>query len=105
MSTPGIALTLVCVHRWWQTALVTFALKMCAIFLEQVAIGMNLGKLLAVRKLVQVNSIEIKAIKVILDTKGLNLKKVAILCGGPDWPTSVLTGGRALSILGSVHID
>merc|ERR1712136_321499 len=32
------------------------------------------------------------AIEKILKQPGLGVQKVLILCGGPDWPTSVLTG-------------
>eukprot|EP01047_Picozoa_sp_COSAG01_P016815 COSAG01_NODE_872_length_12988_cov_4.918846_8_plen_971_part_00 len=78
---------------------VTFILKMFAIFLEQCAIGMVLGQYVSVRKLVQINSVEIRCIKLILDTPGLNLKKCSILLGGPDWPTSVLTGILRLNVL------
>ena len=34
----------------------------------------------------------IKAIRLILEEPGLTTAKVSILVGGPDWPTSVLTG-------------
>jgi hypothetical protein len=42
--------------------------------------------------MVGINSHSIQAIKIILTADGLTWGKVAILCGGPDWPTSVLTG-------------
>ena len=48
-----------------------------------------------------VNSLSIRAIRHILSEPGLaflNPRKVAILCGGPDWPTSVLTGILKLSL-------
>lgn len=79
-------------------SIITFILKMCAIFLEQVVIGMNLGKKLVVRQFVQVNSTEMRAIRVLLEVPGLNWKKCVILLGGPDWPTSVLTGILRLSV-------
>ncbi len=88
---------------WWKAialaAWVTFALKLCAIFLEQVLIGHNLGNLLYVRRTVQVNSVEVRAFRVLLEVPGLNWKKVVILCGGPDWPVSVLTGILRLSVI------
>ncbi len=34
----------------------------------------------------------IRAIEVVLRQPGLSMGKCAILCGGPDWPTSVLCG-------------
>jgi hypothetical protein len=40
----------------------------------------------------QVNSLTIRAIKKILMEPGVTKGKVAVLVGGPDWPTSVLTG-------------
>lgn len=79
-------------------SIITFILKMCAIFLEQVVIGMNLGKKLVVRKFVQINSTEMRAIRVLLEVPGINWKKCVILLGGPDWPTSVLTGILRLSV-------
>ncbi|KAJ1632182.1 hypothetical protein T492DRAFT_991138 [Pavlovales sp. CCMP2436] len=45
-----------------------------------------------VRRLVRVNLAETAAIKKILSEKGLTARKVAVLCGVPDWPTSVLAG-------------
>ena len=47
--------------------------------------------------MVGTNSITIRAIKRILSRKGLSVGMVAILIGGPDWPTSVLTGILGLS--------
>ena len=80
-------------------AFVTFVLKMLAIFLEQCAIGMMLGEYLWVRKLVMINSIEIRTFKLLLAAKGLTKPKCAILLGGPDWPVSVLTGILRLNVL------
>lgn len=54
---------------------------------------------LYVRKTVMVNSMSIKAIRLILTKPGLGIDKVSILCGGPDWPTSVLTGILRLSVV------
>ena len=42
--------------------------------------------------LIGINSPTTRAIKKILMVPGLNLPKIVILCGGPDWPTSVTTG-------------
>ena len=61
--------------------------------------GERLGKYVSVRKAVGVNSTSIHGIRKILDKPGLSFPKVAILCGGPDWPTSVLTGILKLSLL------
>merc|ERR1711871_1744195 len=45
-----------------------------------------------------VNSVTIRAIRKILSSPGLSWSKVCILCGGPDWPTSVLTGILRLNL-------
>jgi len=58
----------------------------------QYMIGYTLGWSLKVQQLVGVDKVQIKAIEMILKTQGLNLPKVAVLLGGPDWPTSVLCG-------------
>jgi hypothetical protein len=62
----------------------------------------------SIRALVGVNSDSIRAIKFILEKPGLGIQKVCVLCGGPDWPTSVLTGilGLPLSqmLLGTLPI-
>jgi hypothetical protein len=47
---------------------------------------------LYVRRTVGVNSVSIRAIRRLLSQPGFSKGKVAILCGGPDWPTFVLTG-------------
>jgi len=39
-----------------------------------------------------------RAIRVLLEVPGINWKKCVILLGGPDWPTSVLTGILRLSV-------
>jgi hypothetical protein len=54
--------------------------------------GENLSDRVAVRRLVGMNSMTLRAIRHCLAQKGLTPAKVAILCGGPDWPTSVLCG-------------
>ena len=44
------------------------------------------------RATVGVNSPLIQAVKFELTKPGVSLAKVCIMCGGPDWPTSVLCG-------------
>ena len=44
-----------------------------------------MSRYVAVRKLVGVNSISIRAIRKVLEVPGLSVAKVAILIGGPDW--------------------
>eukprot|EP00802_Teleaulax_amphioxeia_P003466 Tamp_03469.p1 GENE.Tamp_03469~~Tamp_03469.p1 ORF type:complete len:901 (-),score=134.32 Tamp_03469:1009-3624(-) len=66
--------------------------KHLACLLQQKVFGELLGKSLWVRSTLGVNQPIMKAIHLILQEKGLTMGKVAILVGGPDWPTSVLTG-------------
>ena len=80
-------------------ALVSWAIKHSAIFMQQAGIGENLAGSVRVRKLVNVNSVSMRAVKRILAQPGIRVSKVAILLGGPDWPTSVITGILRLSRL------
>lgn len=66
--------------------------KAMAILGQQKVIGGILGAKVSVRQAVGVNSVSIRAIRLILQEKGLSPNKMTILVGGPDWPTSVLTG-------------
>lgn len=87
----------------------SFVLKLIAVVVQQKIIGELWGSNnVWVRQTVQVNSVEIRATKKILEKPGLNIAKVVILCGGPDWPTSVLTGIMRLNVfqmlLGTVPV-
>ena len=74
--------------------------KAIAIAMQQKVIGGLLGKKVGVRSAVDVNSTAMKAIKIILTGKGcITRGKVLILVGGPDWPTSVLTGVLGIPLL------
>jgi len=73
-------------------------IKLCAVSMQQKVIGEGFGRYLYVQQLVGVHTISIKAIEKILRRPGLGLAKVSILCAGPDWPTSVLTGILKLSL-------
>lgn len=86
---------LACVYA----SMICYLLKFCAILMQQVLIGRQLSGFVTVRRFVGVNSITIRSIRQILLQPGIKLDKVAILCGGPDWPTSVLTGILKLSVL------
>ena len=77
---------------------ICFMIKMNAVAMQQKMIGGMMSGSLYVRKTVMVNSMSIKAIRLILTKPGLGIDKIAILCGGPDWPTSVLTGILKLSV-------
>jgi hypothetical protein len=77
-----------------------FLTKLLAIAMQQKGIGGLLGKKVGIRQAVDVNSDTMKAIKIILTQPGCITKgKVCILVGGPDWPTSVLTGVLGLELL------
>lgn len=75
-----------------------FFLKMSAIYVQQKWIGEQLSRNDTVRQIVGVNKPLMRGIELVLRRPGLSPGKVAILCGGPDWPTSVLTGVLKLSL-------
>lgn len=70
---------------------VGYSLKLSAVA-GQWSIGRLLGKSIAIQKAVGVDKVQIRAIEDILKRPGMSIPKVAILVGGPDWPTSVLCG-------------
>eukprot|EP00978_Attheya_sp_CCMP212_P008618 scaffold20255_cov64-Attheya_sp.AAC.1 len=78
---------------------VSVVLKLFACTLQQKAIGESLSNSVSVRQLVGINTRIIKAMRVILEEKGMSVAKVTILVGGPDWPTSVLCGILRLDLL------
>ena len=89
-------------YFWGGLFLSTFIcllIKLCAVVIQQKIIGEIFGRNVSVRRMVGVNSLTIRAIKSILSIPGLSARKSAILCGGPDWPTSVLTGILKLPLL------
>jgi len=67
-------------------------LKLMACTLQQKAIGEQSAGSVTVRQMCAINSHLIRTMRLILSQKGFNAAKVAILIGGPDWPTSVLCG-------------
>mmetsp|Transcript_32895 Transcript_32895/g.96848 ORF Transcript_32895/g.96848 Transcript_32895/m.96848 type:complete len:877 (-) Transcript_32895:220-2850(-) len=73
------------------TALCYF-MKLLAHVLQQKIFGEAMGTYVAIRSAVGINSPLMRAIKFILMQPGLTLGKVCVLCGGPDWPTSVICG-------------
>ena len=80
---------------WYGVVIVIFAslvLKLNACAMQQKLIGEKLGGAAWVRAACGVQTPFIRAVELILKQDGLTSGKVAILCGGPDWPTSVLTG-------------
>jgi hypothetical protein len=81
------------------TVVVCFMIKLNAIAMQQKLIGERMGSSVKVRAMIGVNSTTVRAIKMILMKPGLSPDKVFILCGGPDWPTSVTTGILRLSLV------
>ncbi|CAE7858307.1 unnamed protein product [Symbiodinium necroappetens] len=78
---------------------VGFLLKLMACAMQQKLIGERLGANLTIRTQVGINTPMIRAIEAVLREPGMSMGKVSILCGGPDWPTSVLAGILHLSLL------
>merc|ERR1719409_2177480 len=74
------------------SSLFCFAIKLTAIALEQKAIGETFADSIEVKKIIGVHSPAMKAVRHILMQPGVRIDKVSVLIGGPDWPTSVLTG-------------
>lgn len=80
-------------------AAVSLALKLLACTLQQKLIGENLSHYVSVRQFVGINSNLIRSMRLLLADPGLNIAKVSILIGGPDWPTSVLCGLMNLDLV------
>lgn len=78
-------------------SLVGLVAKLCAC-IGQYGIGYAAGKSVQVQKTIGVDTVPTRAIEQILRQRGLQLGKVAILVGGPDWPTSVTCGILRLNI-------
>ena len=88
---------------------ICFLIKLTAIVMQQKLIGEMWGSKSAyVRRLIGVNTTSMRSVKWILMQPGLNIRKVAILIGGPDWPTSVISGVLKMKLpqmlLGSVPV-
>ena len=77
---------------------VSLLLKLFATFLQQKMIGGLLKSKVGIRQMVGINTPLIRAFKLVLSEPGFAMAKVSILCGGPDWPTSVLCGIMDLSL-------
>mmetsp|Transcript_32085 Transcript_32085/g.88437 ORF Transcript_32085/g.88437 Transcript_32085/m.88437 type:complete len:824 (-) Transcript_32085:93-2564(-) len=69
-----------------------FAIKLVSNILLQKLIGDVFSENITVRKAVGVYSPTMKAVERVLTQGGLQPDKVAVLIGGPDWPTAVMTG-------------
>jgi len=79
--------------------LMGLVLKLVACAVQQKLIGESLGNSTWIRSQVGVNKPLFRAVEAVLRRKGLSWGKVAILCGGPDWPTSVLCGILRCSLM------
>merc|ERR1719162_2540318 len=51
-----------------------------------------MGKSVKIQQLICVDQVGTRGIEKILNKRGLKPSKVAVLIGGPDWPTSVTCG-------------
>ena len=71
---------------------ISLVLKLFASSLQQKIIGGLLKGNVGIRQMVGVNTPLIRSFKLILSERGFSMAKISILCGGPDWPTSVLCG-------------
>lgn len=83
-------------RQWWYGVCLVLALaitlKLTACTIQQKLIGEQLSKNQGVLELVGVHKPFMQVIKKLLEPKQLTLPKIAILAGGPDWPTSVMAG-------------
>mmetsp|Transcript_144281 Transcript_144281/g.268898 ORF Transcript_144281/g.268898 Transcript_144281/m.268898 type:complete len:755 (-) Transcript_144281:86-2350(-) len=85
----------------WGVALATFvafSMKLAFVAVAQKGIGEPMAKSVAIRRMVGVNTVEIRAIEKILASPTVTFGQVMILIGGPDWPAAVLCGLLRLSI-------
>lgn len=73
-------------------------LKLNACACQQKLFGQGLGNFTTVKRIVGLHTVATRAVELILQQPGFSLAKVAILVGGPDWPTSVLTGIMGLRL-------
>jgi len=77
-----------------------YVLKLLACAMQQKLIGELLGHSITVKSQCGINQPFIRAIEQVLrDPSTFAVGKVAILCGGPDWPTSVMAGLLKLPLL------
>ena len=79
----------------------TYVLKFIAHVCQHKWFGEGCGRSVAVRAAVGPNSTIMKSIRLILEAKGVTPAKACIMCGGPDWPTSVICGMLRIPLAGS----
>lgn len=95
---PQVATKWGLVGSYFYCIAISLALKLAACAMQQKAIGELLSGSASIRKSVGINTAFVRATRVILSDKGLTVGKVAVLVGGPDWPTSVLAGILKLNL-------
>jgi len=78
---------------------ISLILKLLACTIQQKIFGGLLQHKVGVRQFVGVNTKLMRSMKLVLREKGFGVAKVAILIGGPDWPTSVLCGIMNLPLI------
>merc|ERR1711957_662174 len=71
------------------TCVVCLIMKLTACALQQKVIGESMSHWVSVRQAVNINSDFMRTFKLVLSDEGVSAEKVALLIGGPDWPTSV----------------
>ena len=59
---------------------------------ETPTVAVPLPRRTSIRQQVGINTNTMKAVRHILGEKGVTIGKAAIMCGAPDWPSSVLCG-------------
>eukprot|EP00931_Biecheleriopsis_adriatica_P046660 TRINITY_DN26814_c0_g1_i1.p1 TRINITY_DN26814_c0_g1~~TRINITY_DN26814_c0_g1_i1.p1 ORF type:complete len:1074 (+),score=210.71 TRINITY_DN26814_c0_g1_i1:123-3344(+) len=99
----GLVISEHCPYGFWWGSIICIilciVLKLTACAVQQKVIGERLGSRQYIIQAVGVHRPFIRAIEQVLRRKGLSFGKCMILCGGPDWPTSVLAGILRLSLV------
>jgi phosphatidylinositol-3,4,5-trisphosphate 3-phosphatase/dual-specificity protein phosphatase PTEN len=86
---------------WTGVAIATctaWSIKMLSVIVQHKVFGERLSTYVYVRSVVAVNSVQTRAMSKILAVPGFTWAKMVILVGGPDWPTTTLTGVLGLPL-------
>jgi len=98
----GVVLSDYCPWGFWPGTviciMVSWLLKLTACAMQQKCIGEMLRSSTWVRQTCRVHTPLLRAIEAVLREPGFALGKITILCGGPDWPTSVGAGVLGLPL-------
>eukprot|EP00587_Corethron_hystrix_P004899 CAMPEP_0113302824 /NCGR_PEP_ID=MMETSP0010_2-20120614/3492_1 /TAXON_ID=216773 ORGANISM="Corethron hystrix, Strain 308" /NCGR_SAMPLE_ID=MMETSP0010_2 /ASSEMBLY_ACC=CAM_ASM_000155 /LENGTH=383 /DNA_ID=CAMNT_0000156711 /DNA_START=408 /DNA_END=1559 /DNA_ORIENTATION=- /assembly_acc=CAM_ASM_000155 len=81
------------------SSIIALITKLSASAVQQKVIGQSFSHFIKIRQMVNINSDLMRGTKLILSDSKFTLAKISILCGGPDWPTSVLCGILGLDLL------